>query len=158
MIEAQADFAGLLARLTRKAEAIAAWRKESAARLPVRAMERLGVDHPGIDTAKNSDDVLAMKLAGQFALENGDVARAANEFAKAAARSDDPALADEAVEVAIAAKDWELARSGIARWQQLRADDPALWQWRARLSLERVDGEAAQDTAAARRVETAGGR
>ncbi|MDE1960303.1 MAG: tetratricopeptide repeat protein [Xanthomonadaceae bacterium] len=81
------------------------------------------------------DDVLAMKLAGQFALESGDVAAAAREFARAAARSDDADLANEAVEVAIAAKDWDLARSGIARWQQLRADDPALWQWRARVAL-----------------------
>lgn len=93
--------------------------------------------------AAPEDDVLAMKLAGQFALENGDVARAANEFAKAAARSDDPALADEAVEVAIAAKDWELARSGVARWQQLRADEPALWQWRARLALHDGKSDAA---------------
>ena len=80
-------------------------------------------------------DVLAMKLAGQFALERGDVAAAAHEFAKAAALSDDPALADEAVDVAIAAKDWDLARSGIARWQQLRTDDPLLWQARARVAL-----------------------
>src|SRR6185312_7325171 len=72
---------------------------------------------------------------GQFALENGDVAKAAHEFARAAALGNDADLADEAVEVAIAAKDWDLARSGIERWQQLRADDPALWQWRARLSL-----------------------
>jgi hypothetical protein len=33
-----------------KAEAIAAWRKESAARLQVRPIDRLGVDHPGVDT------------------------------------------------------------------------------------------------------------
>ena len=82
-----------------------------------------------------SDDVLAMKLAGQFALESGDIAAAAREFAQAAARSDDADLANEAVEVAIAAKDWDLARSGIARWQQLRSHDPALWQWRARIAL-----------------------
>ncbi|MBS0568247.1 MAG: hypothetical protein JSS59_12675 [Proteobacteria bacterium] len=35
--------------VARRAEAIAAWRKESAARLPVRTMEQLGIDHPDID-------------------------------------------------------------------------------------------------------------
>ncbi len=76
-----------------------------------------------------------MKLAGQFALESGDVAKAAHEFARAAALGSDADLADEAVEVAIAARDWDLARTGIARWQQLRADDPALWQARASVAL-----------------------
>lgn len=91
--------------------------------------------HLSVAPVAPDDDVLAMKLAGQFALESGDVANAASEFAKAAARSDDPDLADEAVEVAVAAKNWDLARSGIARWQQLRADDPALWRERARIAL-----------------------
>ena len=58
------------------------------------------LQHLAVTPAAPEDDLLAMKLAGQFALESGDVARAASEFAKAAARSDDPTLADEAVEVA----------------------------------------------------------
>ena len=90
-------------------------------------------------------DVLAMKLAGQFALENGDVAKAAREFSRAAALGNDADLAAEAVDVAIAAKDWELARSGLARWQQLRADDPALWQARARVALHDGKPDAALD-------------
>ncbi len=88
-----------------------------------------------------ADDVLAMKLAGQFALEGGDVAAAAREFSRAAARSEDPALAGEAVQIAIAARDWELARSNLARWQQLRNDDPVLWQTRAMIALH--DGNTA---------------
>jgi tetratricopeptide (TPR) repeat protein len=90
-------------------------------------------------------DVLAMKLAGQFALESGDVGKAAHEFARAAALADDADLADVAVEVAIAAKDWDLARSGIARWQTLRADDPALWQARARIAMHDGKPDAALD-------------
>ncbi|MHB8447495.1 MAG: tetratricopeptide repeat protein [Rudaea sp.] len=93
------------------------------------------LQHLRVAPVAPDDDVLAMKLAGQFALESGDVATAAHELAKAAVHSDDTGLADEAVEVAIAARDWDLARSGIARWQQLRAHDPALWQWRARVAL-----------------------
>jgi tetratricopeptide (TPR) repeat protein len=93
------------------------------------------LQHLAVSPVAAEDDVLAMKLAGQFALESGDVARAAHEFARAAARSSDADLADEAVEVAIAAKDWDLARAGIVRWQELHADDPALWQARARLAL-----------------------
>jgi tetratricopeptide (TPR) repeat protein len=82
-----------------------------------------------------TDDVLAMKLAGQFALERGDVDVAARDFAQAFERGNDADLADEAVRVAIAAKQWDLARRGIERWQRLRTDDPSLWQARARLAL-----------------------
>ena len=93
------------------------------------------LQHLSVAPVAPDNDVLAMKLAGQFALESGNIAAAAREFARATARSDNADLADEAVEVAIAAKDWDLARTGIARWRQLRAHDPALWQWRARVAL-----------------------
>lgn len=99
------------------------------------AASKQPLQHLAVAPVAADDDLLAMKLAGQFALESGDVAKAAHEFARAAALGNDADLADEAVEVAIAAKDWDLARSGIEGWQQLRADDPALWQARARLSL-----------------------
>jgi tetratricopeptide (TPR) repeat protein len=103
------------------------------------AVSKQPLQHLAVAPVAPEEDVLAMKLAGQFALESGDVARAAHEFARAAALGHDADLADEAVEVAIAAKDWDLARSGIARWQQLRADDPALWQARASIALH--DGQ-----------------
>lgn len=99
------------------------------------ALSNQPLRHLAVAPVAPDDDVLAMKLAGQFALESGDVAKAAHEFARAAALGSDADLADEAVEVAIAAKDWDLARTGIARWRQLRADDPALWQARARVAL-----------------------
>ncbi|MBS0570450.1 MAG: tetratricopeptide repeat protein [Proteobacteria bacterium] len=101
------------------------------------------LQHMALPPVAADDDVLAMKLAGQFALDGGDVAGAAREFSRAASRGADPALADEAVQVAIAAREWDLARSGIARWQQLRADDPALWQARARVALHDDKADAA---------------
>ena len=123
-----AAFAGILAGCA----SLPAQRQSAASPQPLQ--------HLTVVPVAADNDVLAMKFAGQFALESGDVAKAAHEFARATAHSDDADLADEAVEVAIAAKEWDLARSGIERWQQLRADDPALWQSRARLSLH--DGKA----------------
>ncbi|MGH8041758.1 MAG: tetratricopeptide repeat protein [Rudaea sp.] len=108
------------------------------------------LQHLTLSPVLPADDVLAMKMAGQFALEGGDVAAAAQEFSRAAARSEDPALAAEAVQIAIAARDWDLTRSGIARWQLLRSDDPELWQAQAVIALH--DGNAASALADLQRL------
>lgn len=86
-------------------------------------------------------DALAFALAGQFALENGDAEAAARHFVQAAAIGEDSAMAAQATRVAIAAKQWDLAKSAVQRWQQLQADDPGLWQARALIALH--DGDAA---------------
>jgi hypothetical protein len=77
---------------------------------------------------KREHDALAHQLAGEFALNRGELDAATDEFAQAAQESNDPEIAGQATRVAIAAKDWKRAHSGLERWQKLKSDDPAMWQ------------------------------
>lgn len=74
-------------------------------------------------------------LAGEFALQNGDGKAAAVAYARAARSSTDPVVAMRAVQVALAARDLARARSGLARWQTLEPDSPALAAGYLRLAL-----------------------
>ena len=89
---------------------------------------------------KREHDALAHQLAGEFALNRGDLEAATDEFAQAAQESNDPEIAGQATRVAIAAKDWKRAQAGLERWQKLKNDDPAMWQARAVIALH--DGKA----------------
>ena len=85
--------------------------------------------------ASRDQDSLQSLLAGQFALASGDLPTAAREFGRAARVSDDPALAAQATRVALAAKQWDLARDGLARWQTLRGEEADVWQARAIIAM-----------------------
>jgi tetratricopeptide (TPR) repeat protein len=93
-------------------------------------LQRMNVPQPPRD-----HDPLALELAGEFALNRGELEAASDHFAAAAQVSDDPDIAAQATRVAIAAKQWKQAHTALERWQQLRADDPGLWQARAVLAL-----------------------
>jgi len=88
-------------------------------------------------------DPLALELAGEFALNHGDLDTAANRFVQAAQVSDDPDIAAQATRVAIAAKQWKQAHTALERWQILRGEDPGLWQARAMLALHDGNTDAA---------------
>lgn len=97
---------------------------------PAQPLQRLSVPPTPPD-----QDSLKLLLAGQFALSSGDLSGAAQDFAQASRLSDDPALAGQATHIALAAKQWDLAREVLAHWQTLRGDDPGVWQARAILAL-----------------------
>ena len=88
-------------------------------------------------------DSLERALAGQFALSKGDLNASAHEFAQAARVSDDPALAGQATRVALAAKQWDLAREALTHWEALRHDDPGVWQARAVIEMHDNHSDAA---------------
>ena len=90
------------------------------------------------DTAQR--DLLTHLLAGEFALGNNDLDGATREFAQAAQLSDDPVVSEQAAHIAIVGKHWDEARTALARWQTLKADDNGLRQVRAMLALH--DGDA----------------
>lgn len=69
--------------------------------------------------SSDDKDVMAALMAGEFAWQDGRAASAARHFGRAAAASDDPAIAEHATRVAVVAKEWDLARIGLARWKQL---------------------------------------
>src|SRR5262249_15251085 len=99
------------------------------------------LQHLVVAQEKREHDALAHELAGEFALNRGELDAAADEFGQAAQESNDPDIAAQATRVAIAAKEWKLAHSALERWQTLHGDDPALWQSRAVIALH--DGKAA---------------
>ncbi len=80
-------------------------------------------------------DPLALELSAEFALGNGDLATAAEDYAQAARLSDDPAIAQRAVRVAMAARHWKAVRELLTRWQKLSPDDHGLIRARAEVAL-----------------------
>lgn len=74
-------------------------------------------------------------LAAQFALQDGDLAGSAQGFTDAAELAADPALSEEAARLALAVKDWPLARRALQRWQQQAPAAPGVAQVRAWIAL-----------------------
>lgn len=88
-------------------------------------------------------------LAGEFALQQGDLPAAARHFAGAARASDDPAVAERATQVALVAGEPALARDSLARWRKLAPDAPGMHGAAVRLALGQGDHEDAMDAARA---------
>ena len=103
-------------------------------------LERLNVPQE-----KREHDALAHALAGEFALNRGELEAAADEFGQAAQESSDADLSGQATRVAIAAKDWKRAHAGLQRWQKLKGEDPGLWQARAVIALHDGKNDAAYE-------------
>lgn len=79
---------------------------------------------------------LPLKLiAGELALQNDDIEGAARAYAEAAPLSSVPAIAEQATRLALAIKNWPLARAGVERWQQLDAKASGIIQARAWIAL-----------------------
>jgi len=107
----------------------------AATRTPVRtAPVSARVAVPSAD-----QDMLAQMLGGEFALARSDLDAATRHYLAAARTSRDPAVAAQAVRLALAAKQWDRAREAIDRWQQLAPDEPGLHQARATLALAAGD-------------------
>jgi tetratricopeptide (TPR) repeat protein len=113
-----------------------------------RAPQADGASAPvaGAPLVSEDKDVMAALMAGEFAWQDGRAASAARHFAKAAAASDDPAIAEHATRVAIVAREWDPARETLARWRSLAPDAPAIVQAEAGLAL----GDGDRATALAR--------
>ncbi len=87
---------------------------------------------------------LAPLLEGEFALQLGNAAAAAHAYARAADLSDDPVVAERAVQVALNAQDADRARRGLDRWAALAPGDASLDAGRLRLALLEEDETAAR--------------
>jgi tetratricopeptide (TPR) repeat protein len=67
-------------------------------------------------------DAVGKAIEGEFALQNGDTAGASRAYLAAAQASDDPALAEHAARIALAADDLATANAALLRWRQLAPD------------------------------------
>jgi uncharacterized protein (TIGR02996 family) len=103
------------------------------------ADDAVGAAGDGAPLSSEDKDVMAALMAGEFAWQDGRAASAARHFARAAAASDDPAIAEHATRVAIVAKAWDLARESLARWRTLAPDAIGIVQAEAGLAL--ADGD-----------------
>ena len=106
---------------------------------PKQPLDRLTVVTPDAD-----HDLLAQLLAGEMALTRNELKDASTRYDRAMALSDDPKVAQRAVELALAVRDEAAAQRAIDRWQALGAGVADLAQARAELAL------ATGDTAGAR--------
>ena len=98
-------------------------------------LQRIEVAQPALNA-----DPLTNSLAAEFALADADLETAATNYVRAAQASSDPAVAAQATRVALAAKQWDSARTTLARWIELRPEDVGIHQARALLALH--DGKA----------------
>lgn len=101
-------------------------------------------DRLTVATPTKDHDVLAQLLDAQFAIDHNDLASAAKSYARAAALSDDPAVAQRAAELAIATHDEADAHEAIRRWAELGASDEELAAIRAKLALASGDTDGAR--------------
>ncbi|HET7301008.1 MAG TPA: hypothetical protein VFJ01_10215, partial [Oleiagrimonas sp.] len=95
--------------------------------------------HLTVATPTADHDVLAQLLNAQFALEHHDLATAAKAYGQAATLSNDPAVAERAVGLAIATHDPDAAQRAMKRWVSLGADPVQLARARAKLALDSGD-------------------
>jgi len=103
-------------------------------------LQRIDVPQPAL-----AADPLTNSLAAEFALADADLQTASANYARAAQASSDPAIAAQATRVALAAKQWDVARSTLARWLELKPDDAGIHQARALLALHDGKQDAAYD-------------
>ena len=85
------------------------------------------------------EDPLFNAVAGEFALQQGDLEQAAQYLTRAAELQDDVDMAERATRVAIAAGSWLTARRALARWTELDPDALAAQQASATLALRDND-------------------
>lgn len=97
-----------------------------------------------IATPDAAHDLLAQLLAGEMALTQADLPRAAGYFGRAMALSTDPHVAERAAMLAIAVHDDAAAQRALDRWQLLGATPAQMAQARAELALDRGDAAAAR--------------
>ena len=86
-------------------------------------------------------------LAGEFALQQGDLPAAARFFIAAAEASGDPAVAERATQVALVGNETAIARRALARWRALAPDAAGMHGSAVRLALGQGDTEDAMDAA-----------
>ncbi len=85
--------------------------------------------------ASEDKDVTAALMAGEFAWQDGRAASAARHYARAAALSDDAAIAEHATRVSIVAREWASASESLARWKTLAPKAPGIVQAEAGIAL-----------------------
>ena len=88
-------------------------------------------------------------MAGEFALQQGDLPAAARHYVLAARVSKDPGIAGRAARIALLGNEPALAARALARWRELAPESPAMRASAIRLALRLGEHESAMDDARA---------
>lgn len=115
----------------------------SACAPPVREMPRTAPAEQSVHAVAEARDLPLKLIGAEFALQRGDLATAAQGYAEASALSADPAIAEQATRLALASKQWSLARETLQRWQSLDPRAVGILQSQAWIALAEDDMEAA---------------
>ncbi|WP_343204007.1 tetratricopeptide repeat protein [Luteibacter sp. Sphag1AF] len=97
------------------------------------------LDHLQVAILPPERDLTAQLLEGDFALARNDLPGASAAYGRAAGLTDDPKVAQRAVELALAIRDGAATQAALTRWQALGATPGQLAGTRARLALDRGD-------------------
>ncbi|WHZ20544.1 MAG: hypothetical protein OJF55_002693 [Rhodanobacteraceae bacterium] len=118
------------------------------AQLPARSASQAAAQQPlarlDVPTDNANSKVSALLIAAGFALQDNDTAKAAADYAEAARISRDPAVAERALQLALAMRDADRAEAMLARWQALGAQPDELAGARGQLALLRGDRAGAE--------------
>lgn len=112
-------------------------RNEAAARAKQPLARMQLPNQPGQDAA-------ALTLAAEFALQRNDIKTAAADYANAAALSNDPKVAQRALELNLAEQNGRAVPALIERWQSLGAKPRELAGARAQLAMLQGDRDGAE--------------
>lgn len=116
----------------------------TAVRQPSASLQPSSSLNPQSVQAVARDKDLPLKLmAAEFAVQRNDLATAAKYYAEASNLSSDVAIAEQATRLALAGKQWDLARTTLKRWQSLDPDAAGVLQSKAWIALAGDDVEAA---------------
>jgi tetratricopeptide (TPR) repeat protein len=96
------------------------------------------------ETARDAESTLEGTLAGEFALQAGQLDEASRRYLEAAKATDDPGLAERATRIALLANNDKLAADALALWKQRAPDSLAVHAADATLALRRNDARAAR--------------
>lgn len=105
---------------------------------PTQPLTRMNLAVPPQD-----QDLLLKLMAGEFALNQGDLETAGTLYLEAAQLSSDPAIAEQATSIAMVNKLWARAHQALARWETLQPEAVGVSQTHAALALIEGKPEAA---------------
>lgn len=111
--------------------------------IPPQVAGNIGLDHTETDP-----EIIEHILAGEFLGGEGDLEGAAEEYAQAAALSDDVQVADRATRISLQAQAWAFVKLSANRWLELSGGDNEAYQALAIAQLQLGEQDAVTETLA----------
>ena len=94
-------------------------RPSSRLLLSVLLLACIGLAHAARPSPSKWEDPLQASMAGEFALQSGQLSEAAGHYLQAARSASDPVLAERATRIALLANEDKLARQSLDLWRSL---------------------------------------